>query len=64
VQGSGGNSGQCDGAFALDFNTWMAANPAKAPPPGGQVWMQSWFRDPPAPKSTSLSDALTFNVCP
>ena len=64
VQGSGGNSGQCDGTFALDFNAWMAANPAKAPPPGGQVWMQSWFRDPPAPKSTSLSDALTFSVCP
>jgi hypothetical protein len=64
VQSSGGTSGLCNGVFALDFNTWMAANPASAPAAGGQVWMQAWFRDPPAPKTTSLSDALTFSVCP
>lgn len=61
---SGGTAGDCDGGFAIDFNAWMAANPAKAPGPGSGVWMQAWFRDPPAPKTTAFSDGLFFTVCP
>ncbi len=64
VQLSGGTAGLCDGALTLDFNAWMTANPTKAPAPGEEVFVQGWFRDPPAPKGTSLSDALQLTVCP
>jgi len=64
AQVAGGTAGSCNGAFALDFNAWMAANPTKSPTAGDTVWMQAWFRDPPAPKTTSLSDAIRFSVCP
>ena len=64
AQNSGGTSGACDGVLALDFNTWMQTHPGKAPPAGDFVYMQAWFRDPPAPKTTSLSDGLRFAVCP
>ena len=62
-QASGGTAGLCDGSFALDFNAWMAANPTKAPGMGEVVYMQAWFRDPPSPKTTSLSDGLRFVMC-
>jgi hypothetical protein len=64
TQSSGGTVGACDGAFTLDFNAWMYANPYKAPAPGTDVFVQAWFRDPPSPKGTSLSDALQFEVAP
>lgn len=64
VQNSGGIAGQCDGGFLLDFNTWLTVNPSKAPPAGSRVYAQAWFRDPPSPKQTSLSDALSFVVLP
>jgi hypothetical protein len=61
---SGGVAGTCTGVFALDFNTWMATHPATAPAAGALVCVQAWFRDPPSPKATSLSDALRFFVAP
>jgi len=64
---SGGTAGACDGLLSVDFNAFMAANPAALGGPfngGEQVFAQAWFRDPPSPKSTSLSDALSFTVCP
>lgn len=64
---SGGSSGACDGSFTLDFTAFMAANPDAlgAPLYGGElVWMQSWYRDPPTPKSTGLSSALQVSICP
>jgi hypothetical protein len=64
VQNAGGTAGQCDGSFALDFNAWMSANPLRAPDAGATAWMQAYFRDPPAPKTTNLSDALELYVCP
>ena len=64
TQSSGGTTGLCDGAFSLDFNTWMQANQHKAPGVGEVVYMQAWFRDPPSPKGTSLSDGLRLLVCP
>jgi hypothetical protein len=64
TQSSGGSAGACDGAFALDLNTWMFANPYRAPAPGELVYLQAWFRDPPSPKGTSLSNALTFEIAP
>lgn len=64
---SGGTSGQCDGTLSIDWNAFIAANPAAlgAPFTGGEsVRAQCWFRDPPSPKTTNLSDALLFSVCP
>ena len=61
---SAGTAGLCDGTLTLDFNGWMAANPQKAPPAGSTAHVQGWFRDPPSPKGTSLSNGLRFFVCP
>jgi hypothetical protein len=65
LQGSGGNVNQCDGALSIDWNAFVAANPGALGNPFGSgqtVFAQGWFRDPPSPKSTMLSDALQFTV--
>jgi hypothetical protein len=67
AQSSGGTDGACDGVLALDWNAYVAANPGAlgAPFQGGDtVNAQAWFRDPPSPKSTSLSNAIEFRACP
>jgi hypothetical protein len=67
LQGSGGTNGACDGVIALDFLTYLATNPGALGAPGtaGQVFdAQVWFRDPPAPKTTNLSDAIEFMLVP
>ncbi len=64
---SGGTAGQCDGALALDWNAHQAANPGSLGNPfmvGAKVYVQGWFRDPPAPRATSLSNALELTVGP
>jgi Tol biopolymer transport system component len=67
VQLSGGTVNACDGALQLDWNAFQAANPGAL----GQVWsagdtayVQAWFRDPPSPKTTSLSNALELVYVP
>jgi hypothetical protein len=67
VQSSGGTADACDGAFALDWNDYVTTTPGALGTPfaGGEtVWAQAWFRDPPAPRTTNLSDGLSFVVCP
>ncbi len=67
AQFSGGTLGQCDGALVLDWNAFRLANPSGlgAPwSPGQKVWMQGWFRDPPAPRTTNLSNALEMTHTP
>jgi hypothetical protein len=67
TQSSGGTVGACDGVFFEDWNAYIAAHPTALGQPfvGGEtVWAQGWFRDPPAPKGTNLSDALVFQVLP
>jgi hypothetical protein len=67
AQGSGGTAGACDGSLALDFFGYAAANPgALGTPlaPGATFDAQAWFRDPPAPKTTNLSDAVEFTLFP
>jgi hypothetical protein len=64
---SGGSVGACDGTIIADWNSFRAANPAALGSPfaAGDVFeAQCWFRDPPSPKSTNLSDALEFTLCP
>ncbi len=67
IQNTGGTFGACDGSSALDFLAWLAANPAALGQPihvGQEFHVQCWYRDPPAPKSTSLSDGLHVVMCP
>ncbi|MBL8802609.1 MAG: hypothetical protein JNN27_11470 [Planctomycetes bacterium] len=68
---SGGTTNLCDGAISVDFLAFLAANPtaiggaANGPlSAGNQVQFQCWFRDPPASKSTSLSDGLEVTMVP
>jgi hypothetical protein len=67
AQNSGGTINACNGSLALDWNAFIATNPSALGNPfaGGETgWIQAWFRDPPSPKSTNLSNAIQFTVCP
>ncbi len=67
AQSSGGTVGLCDGTFTLDWNAYQLANPSALGNPwsaGDQAWVQGWFRDPPAPKSTNLTDAVELTYIP
>ncbi len=64
---SGGTFGGCDGVLSTDWNAWRSTHPGALGSPfgAGQTFhVQAWFRDPPAPKSTNLSNGLTFTLCP
>lgn len=64
---SGGVAGQCNGALALDWNAYQAANPGALGNPwtlGSKAYVQSWFRDPPSCKTTFLSEAIELTYVP
>jgi hypothetical protein len=66
-QNSGGVAGQCDGALSIDLRAYLANNPTVLGNPlnvGATFSVQGWFRDPPAPRSTNLSDAVRIQACP
>lgn len=66
-QFSGGTASQCDGALAFDLSAYLAANPGSLGQPflaGQQIWLQAWYRDPPAPKGSNLSDGLELTFAP
>ena len=62
-QGSGGTVGTCTGTFTLDWNAWLTTS-SNSYPVGTPLWAQSWYRDPPAPKTTNLSNGLQFFISP
>jgi catechol 2,3-dioxygenase-like lactoylglutathione lyase family enzyme len=64
-QDSGGTL-PCTGVLQIDFNAWAASGKDPALLTGQQVWIQTWSRDPgfAPPNNTSLSDAVTFTLCP
>ena len=67
IQDSGGTLNACDGSYLLDWNAYQSANPSALGNPwnvGGNVYVQAWFRDPPAPKSTNLSNAVEMTYVP
>jgi len=64
---SGGAVGQCNGAVQTDILQFWSQNPSAlgAPfSPGATVNAQTWYRDPPAPKASNLSNALQFVTVP
>ncbi len=67
VQSSGGSAGACNGNLSVDWNQFRATYPGAlggSIAPGTKVQTQAWFRDPPAAKTTNLSNAMEFTVCP
>ncbi len=66
-QSAGGTAGQCDGVLSVDWNAFIATHPFAVGQPfaaGQHVYAQGWFRDPPSPKTTMLSNGVHFVVCP
>lgn len=64
---SGGTYGSCNGAYVLDWNAFFASHPGALGAPlqsSATFYAQAWWRDPAAPKASSLSDALSFVLCP
>ena len=64
---SGGTLNLCNGVLALDWNAYQTANPTSVGNPwaaGAKVYVQGWYRDPPAPKTTNLSNALEMTYVP
>jgi hypothetical protein len=61
-----GTNGLCDGSFAQDLNALWTAKPAKNPGAGAVTQAQLWYRDPlnTSNRTTSLSNAVEFTVCP
>jgi hypothetical protein len=67
IAGPGLTAGACDGVLSEDWNLYVATHLGALGQPftGGEtVWAQGWFRDPPAPKTTNLSNALVFSTFP
>ncbi|MBL8804096.1 MAG: hypothetical protein JNN27_18980 [Planctomycetes bacterium] len=67
VQNSGGTSGPCNGVLSEDWLAFLATHPSALGQPisaGTTVNAQAWYRDPPAVKSTNLSNALEFVTLP
>jgi hypothetical protein len=66
-QSSGGTAGQCDGSLALDWNQFQTSTPGALGSPwsaGDKIYVQGWYRDPPAPKTTNLTDAVEMTYVP
>ena len=65
VQDSGGNVApdDCSGTYVLDFNARIQSGIDPALVPGLKVYGQFWGRDPKAPFTTQLSDAVSFTIC-
>jgi len=68
IQNSGGVAGQCNGNMVFYLNALVQAQNGmllgQPVVPGLAVHAQGWFRDPPAPKSTNLTNAITVTFCP
>ncbi len=66
-QSSGGTNASCTGSLALDWNAFQLATPSALGTPwgaGDKAFVQAWFRDPGACRTTSLSNALELTHVP
>jgi hypothetical protein len=67
TQSSGGTSGLCDGSLTQDWNAFLGLNPGALGTPfsaGQKVYAQAWYRDPPAVKTTNLSNGVELTMQP
>lgn len=66
-QSSGGTAGLCNGVYVQDWLDFIRSNSGALGQPlfAGQVIdAQAWYRDPPASKTTNLSNGYEFTLCP
>lgn len=66
-QATGGTTGQCNGQIQNDWNAFQNTFVGAVGAPfssGTVVTMQGWFRDPPACKTTFLSQGITLTYQP
>jgi hypothetical protein len=64
---SGGTANACDGTISVDWLDYVVTHPGAIGSPlsvGTLVQAQTWFRDPPAPNTTNLSNGVQFITCP
>jgi len=56
----------CGGEIAIDVESYLqGGNPLLTPVAAGdQFVVQTWYRDPASSKTTQMTDAATFTVCP
>jgi predicted acyl esterase len=52
----------CPGQLEFDFNAWMQSGIDPTLLPGARVYAQFWMRDPGAPSTTNLSNAVEFTI--
>jgi hypothetical protein len=67
VLNSGGTTAVCNGSILFDWNAYQSAHPSALGNPfsaGQKVYAQCWYRDPPAPKTTNLSNGLEMTCVP
>ncbi len=67
AQNSGGAANSCTGTLVLNWNLFQQSFPSPLGSPfavGDRVYAQAWFRDPPAPRTTNLSNAIELTVGP
>jgi len=67
TQNSGGATNGCNGTISADWLAYLSTHPSALGQPfaaGQVVNAQCWFRDPPAPSSTNLSNGLQFTTSP
>ena len=66
-QNTGSVAGSCGGQIVQDWNAFQLSQPAALGQPflpGSKVYVQGWYRDAPAPKTTNLTNALELTVLP
>ncbi|MCC7014273.1 MAG: hypothetical protein IT454_17065 [Planctomycetes bacterium] len=66
-QNSGGTAGLCDGQISLNWDTYQLTHPGALGNPwfvGATAHVQGWYRDPPACKTTQLTQAITLTYLP
>jgi uncharacterized membrane protein len=66
LQSGAGTGGVCDGTHSQDLNARWQAKPTHNPGAGTTGQVQLWYRDPAntSNRTTSLSNALEYTVCP
>jgi len=64
VQATGGTVNACNGSMSIDINAQLAAQTVFPVIAGSVFDIQAWFRDPPAVKTTHLSNGLEIVLCP
>ncbi|MCE9592632.1 MAG: hypothetical protein K8S98_00425 [Planctomycetes bacterium] len=64
VQGTGGAGSTCNGVLTTNFNARICGGTDPALTAGKQVWAQAQHRDIPSPGAISLTNGVTFVICP